>query len=569
MRIRNLKHFLSGVLPSSPDKWMLMALVVLPLLVYLQVCRFELIDIDDFTMAESMMGRIQAGDNILLTFYRMPVNMLYWAPVPIFFYAIDVLVWGHNTHLYHLSNVVLHIANTLLLYFILRDITGNPGKSLLAALLFSVHPVNTGAVVFWGTRATLVGALFVLLTLRAYAWYARSPHNGRYGLVILFFLGALFSKPTLLYIPLLLIILDVWQFQRCFIPPSNQSSCYRKNIIASVFIEKLPILGIALIFFIFSVYFLHEGTYIGKDGFRYRSLVNLPLNAPVIYAGHLHKILIPLHLPLPHPKFPMQAPLLLSLISLIVLAGITIAVIRLARNYPCMATGWFWYLLAVSPYAVPLSLYNIDLTTRYMYIPSIGIFVMLVWGGAALLKTEKWGERQRLFAASLIVALAMASSFIQARKLQTEERYTRHRIQSEIRYAQNALRFNAVRNDAIAHHCLGTALEQNREYDKAMAQYRMALQLNPADYASMHNLAGILLKTGQIDQAIAFYQKALHINPMLYRTHNSLGTAYARKLSYGKAIHHFKKALAINPKYSTARANLQTLTPKMKNHPRY
>src|SRR6056297_754997 len=253
----------------------------------------------------------------------------------------------------------------------------------------------------------------------------------------------------------------------------------------------------------------------------------------------------------------MRAPLWLTLCSLITLLGITIFSIRCYKSRPYLLFGWSWYLVTISPYALTLAFYNIDITTRYMYIPSIGLFIMAVWGISDLLSQTVYSKKIIFVLILVFLPVFATASYRQSQKMKEENRYVRHIINSRIHYGAYALAVDP--NNTMAHHSLGTAYSRKGKHERAVRHFRKALRINPDDTASLHNLAGVLVEMGKIEEAIRCYYAVLKINPRLYRTHNNLATALAQKREFETAIAHLQKALQINPNYHTARKNLEKI----------
>ena len=523
------------------------------LAVYLQIIGFDLVDIDDFAIAGDLHNRLNAGRHILLTFYRIPVNTLYWAPVSVFLYIMDIVLWGERANLYHCSNLLLHILSSLLIYVIFKKTSGQIWESALAAGLFAVHPVNANSVVVWGNRYTLVEALFALLTLFLYVNYAQKPHIKRYLLVLFSFTATLLSKSTAVYLPFLMLLIDFWPLKR-FDPGGGRKY---KQIFLHLVREKIPFFLIALFWLFFAVYFLRTGTYVGPYGLRYTNLLNLPYNAPVIYVGYLVKLAFPTHLPVPHLNFPMKAPLWMACCSTILILAITVFALRRFKSRPYLFFGWAWYLITVSPYALTLAFYNINIPTRYMYIPGIGCFALATWAASGILWGYGASKYLKVFLSSVFLLIFMAVSFVQSKKMADAHSYFLHTVKSRIRYGEYILAVDG--RNAMAHHSVGTAYLRLGDRGKAAGHFRQALEIAPDDFASLNNLAGILADQGRLDEAIEYYKAALTVNPLLYQTHNSLAVVLSQKGEIDRAIAHLQKALEIKPDYQTAENNLKSL----------
>jgi tetratricopeptide (TPR) repeat protein len=410
-------------------------------------------------------------------------------------------------------------------------------------------------------------------------------------LVLLFFALGLMSKPMLVTLPLVLLLLDYWPLGR--IPEFGVRRSALKNTLrpstlnpqlSTLLLEKLPLLGLAAASCVVTIIAQHEAIQPFEQ-------ISLPLrlgNAVNSCAAYLGQMFWPSGLAVLYPFTAGDVGISEVMLSLVLLAGISTCVFILRRRRPYFLTGWLWYLIMLAPVIGIVQVGAQARADRYTYLPQIGLYLMLTWGAAE--GCAGWRHRRAMLGglATVILAALMFRARAQTAYWRnsellwthtlacTADNYIGHnnlgnallkkgRVDEAITHFQKALEIQPA--FAEAHNNLGNVQFQNGNMDEAIAQYQIALQINP-DYAmARYNLGNALIKNGRLDEALTQFQMALQINPDYAEAHNNFGYALIQNKSMDEAIAHFQKALQINPDYADARNNLSNALIQSRVHP--
>ncbi len=471
-----------------------------------------------------------------------------WHPLTMWSLMLDHRLYGLNPWGYHLTNLLLHSANTVLLFLVLRRLSGSLWRSLMVAALFGLHPLRVESVVWISERKDVLSVLFWMLTLWAYARYAQGVTRASpavapapipsgvmcrpsffYGLALSFFFLGLMSKPMLVTLPFVLLLLDYWPLARWA----------RPNRLRLV-LEKAP-------FFLLTAILCVVTYIVQKNGGVMKDLAGLSFserleNALVSYGRYLGKLFWPVDLCAlyPHPgHWPAERVCFAGLLLLVLSA----AVVVLRRRYPYGWTGWFWYLGTLVPVIGLVQVGSESMSDRYSYIPSIGILIVVVWGGHQL--TKGW-PFQRIGSGIIGGSLILACIGL-----------TRHQIGFWTDTATVCRRAIAVtENNYDAHSRLGRALFSQGHVDEAIGEFQAALKARPDYVEAWCSLGRSYAVKGQADEAMAYYQKALEIQPNSVVAHNNLSDLLYHRGRLDEAVVHAQKALAIEPDNVTALNNL-------------
>jgi len=477
-----------------------------------------------------------------------------WHPLTWYSHMLDCQLFGMNAWGHHLTNVLLHTANALLLFLVLERMTRAAGRSFFVAALFGVHATHVESVAWVAERKDVLSTFFAFLTLLAYSCYAQQRSNVErrepavgvaifalasrrrfldYTLAGLFFVFGLMSKPMLVTIPLVMLLLDYWPLRRFPEPGSGTGFRY-------LILEKLPFFACS---FAACVVALQGQTTVGGM----RTMASFPLtarleNALVAYVRYLGKLFWPAKLPFFYPH-PGHWPLAMVLAAAVLLAGISLGAWMTRRNHPYLLVGWCWYVVALLPVIGLVQVGFQSLANRYLYVPSIGIFLGVAWLAHAM--TRRW--RHQWFVLSASAAVVMLAC-IPITRLQ-------------IGYWKNSkLLFQyasvIIDNNWLAHARLGLVFSQEGRTDEAISEYHQALKLNPDDADTRYNLANALYRKGLLDEAISQYQESLKLNPNDASGHNNLGIVLFQKGRRPEAITQFQEALRLKPDWDEVRRNL-------------
>ena len=460
-----------------------------------------------------------------------------WHPMTWLSHMLDAQLFGPNSKGHHLTNLLFHIANVLLLFLVLLRMTGALWQSGFVAALFALHPLNVESVAWVAERKNVLSTFFWLLTMWAYIRYAQKTNLKRYSLVILFFAMGLMSKPMLVTLPFVLLLLDYWPLRRL------QSD--RRTAISRLVYEKIPLLVLVAGSVVTTLTVQKMGGALGSlNAFPIQERV---INALVSYWLYLQKMIWPGGLAIfyAHPENTLSVWKGLATAAL--LALVTTAAIRLARRAPYFAVGWFWYLGTLIPVIQLVQTGSIAMADRYAYVPLIGIFIIIAWGLPELL--AKWRLRSRILtiAAGIWISTLMLMTWNQVSHWKNSITIFSHAIEvTDIEYPDFLL----------AHNNLANALLAEGRTGKAISHYKMAINLMP-DYAVNHNhLANALFAELNTEEAISHFKMAIELMPDYAFSHNNLATALFAEQKTEEAISHYKTAVKLLPDYATAHYNL-------------
>jgi Flp pilus assembly protein TadD len=451
-----------------------------------------------------------------------PSHVDYWRPLSFLSHLLDCQFYGLWAGGHHLTNVLLHMVVVVVLFLVLQAMTGGMWRSALVAAVFAIHPLRVESVAWVTERKDVLGGLFFVLTLAAYVRYARRPAPGRYGAVAVLFAAGLMCKPTLVPLPLVLLLLDYWPLGR--------------TGLGELVLEKLPLLALAA-----ASCFLTVWT--GENALQ--PVKNTPLsvrtgNALVSVLTYVGQLFWPAGLAPWYPN-PEGGPAVWAVgLAVVALLAVSAAVLAVRRRQPWLLTGWFWYLAMLTP-TLSMSQARMD---RFTYLSQIGVCVALTWAAAE--RTARWRGGRRAarwaVAAGAVTALSIVAHAQCAHWRDSESLWT-HTVACTSR-------------NPLAHTDLGLALASRGEFAEAIEHYRTALEIQP-DSIQAHNDLGLALAgCGKFDEAIDHFRTALEINPDYMDTHYNLGTALAGCGKFDEAIDHFRTALEINPDYMDTHYNL-------------
>jgi len=554
-------------------------LIFATLAVFWQVQDYDYIYLDDPGYVTEN-PRVQEGlsrKNIVWAFATS--HMGFWIPLTWLSFMLDFELYGLNPGGYHLTNLFLHIANTLLLFLVLKRITQCPWRSGFVAALFALHPLRVESVVWVAERKDVLSTLFWMLTMLAYVQYSERSRPYQYLLALLALALGLMAKPMLVTLPFVLLLLDYWPLGR--LQPRltageiEAQSRDSDSLIFTLIWEKLPFFALAGACAVIT-YLAHQSA-----GYIQTSDV-LPFgvrlaNAVVAYVAYIWKMIWPQNLAVFYP------PAVESLLTWqtagagLLLLLITITVMRAGRHRPYLVVGWLWYLGTLVPVIGLVQAGSQAMADRFTYVPLIGLFIIIAWGVPDLL--HGWRHR-RVFlgaAASILVLVLMFCTWGQIQHWRnnitlfehalnvTDDNFLAHNNLGE-RLAQQGKMGTAIihfsealriRPDlAGVQNNMGNALVSQRRFDEAIVHYVKALRIQP-NYADAHNnLAIALASLGRLNEATVHYYEVLKLKPKSAETHNNLGVALARQGKLEEAIGHYGRALELEPEYTEAHNNM-------------
>ena len=463
-----------------------------------------------------------------------------WHPLTWISHSLDWRLFGPDAWGHHLTSLLLHVANVLLLFFLLDRTTGQKLRSLVVAGLFAVHPINVESVVWISERKNVLCMLFFLLTLLAYAYFAQRPTILRYLLVAFAFMLGLASKPMLVTVPFVLLLMDYWPLQRIrgWTPPAEafpvpQAPPWR------LILEKVPLL-------LFSVADSIVTLIAQKSATALRPVAKFPLkdriaNAVISYADYLWKLLWPAKLAIFYQHPAGHLKLWLVALCALLLAGVSVWVWR-ERSHPYLITGWFWFLGTLIPVIGLIQVGDQGMADRYMYLPAIGIFVMAVWGLAELggrIPRKMLSYAQAGFA---VVFLSYSiASVAQVRVWRTTTSLWTRVLEVN--------KNNATAEVIVGSDILTNAQAEGRQYsDEALVHFQNALKIDPKNSEALLNVGADLQSRGKVREALEQYKVALEYADdavIKYRIFTDMGSAYEDLKDFESARDYYRQALAM------------------------
>ena len=488
----------------------------------------------------------------------------FWHPVTWLSHMLDCQLYGSKPAGHHLTSLVLHAASALLLLAVLKRMTGALWRSALVAAFFALHPLRVESVAWVAERKDVLSVFFLMLTLGAYTRYAeerRKKDEGRmqnpgprithyaprfYLLSLCLFALGLMSKPVLVTLPVVLLLLDYWPLRRFeFSAPPRQGQA-----LWALVWEKVPFLGLAVIFGLVTVWAENRGGAI-------LSLARAPwelrlANAPVAYLRYLAKTFWPAGLAVHYP-LPDAWPAELVATSYLLLAGITFAVLFTARRYPFLFVGWLWYVVTLLPVIGLVQVGKHAMADRYTYIPSIGVSIAGIWALGQIAS-----RRRRLRALFVIVAVVGLVACVGQTRLQV-----RHWENTKALFAHAA---SVTTRNFVAHSNLGRELLVEGKTDEAIAQYDLALQIEPGNGGAHTDRGLALAEAGRYLEAIPCFQTALSLKSDFAPARKGLGAALGELGRYSEAVVEFERLVQLTPQDAGAHFNL-ALASRMSGQP--
>ena len=527
---------------ARPVYWVSLFLILSILAVYGQLHDYQFITLDDPTYVKD---NPHIRDGLTLNGIYWSLKSVYasnWHPLTWISHMMDVELYGMDAGRHHMTNTIFHILNSLLLLFTLIRFTGRLWPSSVVTALFALHPINVEVVAWVAQRKTLLCFFFWLLALWFYHGYVQRPGKGRYVLVLLFFILGMMSKPAIVVLPFILMLLDYWPLARYQSDKPGMAMGLIGTISASIK-EKIP-------FFVITV----AGsvlTYVAqKSGGAVTALDTLPLNVRIAnallsYATYLGKAFWPHKLVILYP-YPDTIPVWHLAVSAVLLGFISLWAIKTVREQPYVIVGWLWYLLILVPVIGIVQVGIQAMADRYAPIPLVGIFIILVWGVSDV--SSDWDHRKAKLAVLAIMSLLilMATTWKQAQTWR-----------NSVTVFKQALSVSA--DNYLALNNMGFALSSQNRIDDAVKYYSMALRINPNFEDARFNLGVALFLQGKYGAAIEQYTHALQLNPLNAKTYNNSGAAMAKMGNELGAIQHYNSALRLDSDYADAHRNLANL----------
>lgn len=530
-------------------------LIMAVLIVYHPVGRYGFIDFDDPDYVSAnphvMSGITAEGLAWAMGFPEKH----YWTPLSMVSHMLDCELFGLNPGMHHLVNVAFHVLNSLLLFFVLKTMTGARWKSAFVAALFALHPVNVDSVAWIAERKNLLSTSFWLLSMIAYYYYTQKQTLSRYALLAGLFTLGLLAKQMLVTLPFVFLLLDYWPLGRIAFArgdgdkakSGNPRMLYRGEPVTRLVGEKLPLIVLSLAAIVISSQSIaHVGSTVTLD--------TVPLglrmeNAIVSYLLYAWKMVWPVDLMFFYP-YPDAIPLWQAAGA----AGIVVLVTASAAfslfRAPFFLVGWLWYTGTLVPVSglIQGGLWP-AIAERWAYVPYIGLFIAISWGVPGLFRVMHVKKAALAFAAGMVL---LALTALTVRQVGFWK--------DDITLFSHALDIDS--HNIIAHAKLADSYANAGRKNEAMHHYAEALEINPAASIVLRNLGQLHHGMGNLDEAVDYLSRAVRSDPEDVSAHMRIGTIYAQRGDPDNAIRHFSLVVELDPVHAEAYYNLGILRAK-------
>ncbi len=571
----------------------IISLIALIFIVYIQGLHFGFANLDDsvyVTQNSHVLGGLSA-EGLKWAFTSMFAG--FWHPITWLTLMLDAQVYGSWAGGYHLTNLLLHFVSSLMLFMILHRMTGSFWRSGFVAALFALHPLHVESVAWIGERKDVLSAFWWMLTIYAYVYYVEQPGIKRYLLILIFFFLGLMSKPMLVTIPFVLLLLDYWPLDRIsfrfrssdVMISDEKSFMISKNAsVRRVILEKVPLF--ILIIPISMVTFFAERKFGALPTMESFPLDVRIYNALISYIRYIEKTILPINLSVYYPH-PGMWPAWQVMIAGSIIILLSVWVFRKITRYPYLTVGWLWYLGTLVPVIGFIQVGPCSMADRYTYIPLIGLFIMFAWGVPDLLSRFPHKKAVLSFGALLLIIVLSVLSWQRCKLwgdnyLLWDDVLKKYNISSigsikekqRIAFAYNfrGLGYAEKGNYRQAIEDYNVALKINNQYDEALnnranaygmigrndlalEDFKQIITINPKFADAYYNRGYLYLSIIDLDKAINDFTKAIHIDPNMADAFNNRGVAFRLKEQYEKSLADFNQALKINQNFAEAYYN--------------
>ncbi len=509
------------------------------LAVYWKTGNFDFINFDDgeYVYDNPRVPEGLSWDSIQWAFgFSKEALVFYWHPLTWISLMLDTHFFGINPGIHHLINVVFHAINSILLFIIFKQMTGSLWKSVFLALLFAVHPINVESVAWISERKNVLSTFFWLLTMLTYTHYALKPSLKKRIPMLIFFILGLLSKPMLVTLPFVFLLLDVWPLRRLQwfdagnSDPREHLPEFRKATFGQLILEKLPLFILSFSSIGISVFSVHSTSQILPE-----NMISFPLrisNAIVIYIKYIINLVWPHDMAVFYP-FPQHIPAWQIVGAATLLIAITLSVIVFLKKAPYFSVGWFWYLGTLFPI---IGIFQSgkwpEMADRWAYVPAIGLYLIVAWGASAVFDKYRIPRNIRIFGATAIIIILAVCTGRQVEHWKNSKTLFQHTVE-------------VTENNSVAHFNLGAALSKEENFTQALTHYTQALLLEPSNSKIYSNMGTALARTGKIDEAIIAFKKAILLSPDYADAYLNLANALAQTEDVDAAILNYQKALAL------------------------
>jgi len=529
-----------------------LVLILADFAVFYQVYGFKFINFDDPAYVSNN-SNIQSG----ITFQSVKWAFTTgsngnWHPLTWLSHMFDWQLYRDNAGGHHITNLLFHIANTLLLFIVLVKMTNAQWPSAFVAALFALHPLHIESVVWIAERKDVLSTFFWLLAMWAYVRFAGRPKLINYLLVVAFFVLGLMSKPMLVTLPFVFLLLDYWPLARFPLiqavdktdKQKNKKNTYQqfqKHTFLYLVKEKIPFFIISVASCVITFFVQHnEQAVVTLTTFPVKYRI---LNAITSYASYMEKMFWPAGLAFFYPNPGPNISFAYVAISALVLLVVTVLVLVFAAKHRYLVMGWFWYVGTLIPVIGLVQVGSQAMADRYTYIPLTGLFIIIAWGLTQLLSEIPNRKILLGISSSIVLLILSVLTFI-------DVGYWKNTMT----LCQRALK--VTKENSLANLGMGKELFEQNRINESITYYLEAIRITPNNVQALNDMGVSLCYNNRVDEAVSYFQKAIELDPQNASAQNNIGIAFAMRKEYDKAITHFNQALQINPFFTGAKDNL-------------
>ncbi|HMP81323.1 MAG TPA: tetratricopeptide repeat protein [Verrucomicrobiota bacterium] len=495
-----------------------------------------------------------------------------WHPLTWMSHMLDVELFGLNPAGHHMVNVLFHTANTVLLFLLMRRMTGLGFQSAFVAALFALHPLHVESVAWVSERKDVLSTFFGLLALIYYVRYAQTQIVNQksriinYLLALLCFSLGLMSKPMLVTWPMVMLLLDYWPLKRL---PLDDARTRARQLI----LEKTPFLILAAASCVVTYHAQNRSGAV--TSVNVISIAERLQNTPVAYVNYLLKTFWPVDLAVYYPYTAHAAWQVIA--SAVIVAVVTVAAVFFLRRQPFVPVGWFWYLGMLVPVIGLVQVSRQAMADRYTYVPLVGIFILVTWGAMEMKRRWRLASGGMFVLASVVLLTCATltraqlshwrnteSLFVHTLAVTSENEVsltvmsrvfnTKGRMEESVALCRRALEINPDYPLALSD--MGMMLARKGEFDEALDYFNRALRTMPDPWSAHNNIGITLVRMGRVDDGIESYKEALRLKPDLAVAHHNLAMAYVIQGRLTDAVENFQAAIRHQPGYAPAHKNL-------------
>lgn len=500
--------------------------------VYSQVAGHEFVryDVDSYILRNHHVRTGLTRENIAWAFTATRASN--WHPLTWISHMADCELFGLDSGKHHLVNVAFHMANMLLLFLVLSYMTGETLKSAFVAALFGLHPLAVESVAWAAERKDMLFTFFWMAAMGCYARYAEKPGGMRYLPVAALFVLGLMSKPMIITLPCVFLLLDVWPLCRLDIGQTcSNKDRFKTSGAVWLVLEKLPLFILSAASVWVTIWVQNKGGAVGTlESYAFSERLS---NAVVSYVAYLDKMVWPAGLAVFYP-YRTSVPAWEIFCAATFIAAVSIFGIMRIRKNPWLPVGWFWFLGTLLPVIGIIQVGMQSMADRYAYVTLIGIYIIIAWCVDALVPEHRRKRAGLAWAASMVAAVLMVRTYTQIGYWKTHETLFAHAV-------------SVTEDNYVAHNSLGSAFSKKGAHKQAISHYREAIRLNSGFPAAHNNLGITLAKIGNTEEAIFHFKQALGLYPDFAAGHYNLGMALEKTGRLAEARRHFSEALGIMP----------------------